>query len=113
MAQGNKRRYYIAEVSRKVGVPPHVLRDWEKKFPQLKPKRDRANNRYYYDEDIDVIRRIKYLMRHEGLTSEGARIRLAEELHGEGRPKTNQEVVELLDKITGEIRTILDILDSA
>ncbi len=112
MVQSAKRRYYIAEVSRKTGVPSHVLRDWEKKFPQLKPKRDRANNRYYYDEDIDVIRRIKYLMRHEGLTSEGARIRLSEELHGEGRPKTNQEVVELLDKITAEIRTILDILDS-
>jgi DNA-binding transcriptional MerR regulator len=106
------RRYAIGDVSEITGVDTQQLRRWEEKFPQLKPKRDRAKRRYYTPADIDIVRRIKFLLRHDKMTIEGARIRLAQELHGEGRPRTRQETIDLLDKMENEIRAMLDILDS-
>ena len=106
------RRYAIGDVSDIIGVDTQQLRRWEAKFPQLKPKRDRAKRRYYTTADIEIVRRIKYLLRHEKMTMDGARIRLAQELHGEGRPRTRQEAIDLLDKMENEIRAMIDILDS-
>ncbi len=107
------RRYAISEVSEQTGVAIHVLRQWEARFPQLKPKRDRANRRYYTEADIEIVRRIKQLLRHENLRTAGARKRLAQELIGEGRPKTNSEIVDLIDRIEAEARAILDLLDDS
>ena len=107
------KRYAISEVSEELGVSPRILRRWEDLFPQLKPKRNRANRRYYTLADIDVARRVKYYVCHDKMTTEGARRRLAEELHGEGRPKTRKEALDLIDTIETEARAILDMLDSA
>lgn len=106
-----ERRYSIGEVAEQLNIAPHLLRQWEAKFPQLKPKRDRAERRVYYARDIDIVKRINYLIRHEKMTIKGARIRLSQELYGEGRPKTNREVVDLLDRIDDEVRAMIDILD--
>ena len=112
MAQSDERRFSIGEVSEAVGVPVQMLRRWENEFPQLKPKRNRANRRYYLQADMDIARRIKVLLQHEKMRPAGARIRLAQELHGEGRPRSTREAVELVDKIEDEARAMLDLLDS-
>lgn len=111
MASLESKRYGIAEVSELTEVPTHVLRQWETRFPQLRPKRDRANHRFYTDKDLAVVRRIKQLLWHEKMTTEGARKCLAQELRGEGRPRTRQEAIELLDKIETEVRHLMDLLD--
>ncbi len=105
------RRYSISEVSKMIDVAPHLLRQWEARFPQLKPGRSPTGRRYYTMADIDIARRIKYLRRHEKMTMEGARIRLARELHGQGRPETRQEMIDLAEEIQEEIRAMLDLLD--
>ena len=110
MSPDADKRYKIGKVSEMTGVAPHVLRQWEAKFPQLKPKRDRANRRYYTAADINIVRRLKTVLWHEKMTAKGARIRLAQELHGEGRPKTRQEAIEILDKLEDEVRAMLDLL---
>jgi len=102
----------ISEVSKLTQVPPYVLRQWEDRFPQLKPKRDRANRRRYTAEDIAVVRRIKHMLWHERMTTAGARQRLAQEIRGEGRPKTRQQALDLLDTIESEVRAMLDLLES-
>jgi DNA-binding transcriptional MerR regulator len=112
MNESRDRRHKISEVSKMLDVPVHVLRQWESRFPQLKPERDRANRRYYLSKHIDVVRRIKHLLWHEKMTTEGARLQLAQELYGEGCPKTSQEVEELLDKVRVEVRSMIDLLDS-
>ena len=106
------RRYRISEVSELTSVSIHLLRQWESRFPQLKPKRDRANRRYYSVADIDLVRRIRQLLRHEKMTTDGARRVLAQELRGEGRPKTRREALALLDEVESEVRAMLDLLDS-
>ena len=111
MPTAEEKRRSISEVSALAGVPAYVLRQWEERFPQLRPKRNRANRRYYTEADIEIIRRIKQLVWREGLTTEGARKRLSQELRGAGRPKTNTEARELAEALEAEIRALLDRLD--
>lgn len=107
------KRYYIGEVSEMTGLPTHVLRQWEDRYPQLRPKRDRNDRRYYVARDIELIKRIQYLTRHEKLKSDGARLRLSQELYGIGKPKTNTEIIAIVDRMQDEIRAMLDLLDSS
>ncbi|HNV22983.1 MAG TPA: MerR family transcriptional regulator [Candidatus Hydrogenedentes bacterium] len=106
------RQYGIAEVSHMTGVPAYVLRQWEDRFPQLKPGRDRARRRIYKPADIEIARRIKQLLWNENMTTKGARVRLAEELRGEGRPRTRKEALDILDTMEQQIREMLDLLEN-
>ena len=105
------RRYSISEVSELTGLPDYALRQWEAKIPQLRPKRDRGNRRYYLLADIEIVRRIKQLHYHEKISLDGVRQRLSQELRGEGRPRTRQDQVDMLDLIESEVRGLLDLLD--
>ena len=105
-------RYGIAEASELVGVAPHVLRQWDERFPPFRPKRDRAGRRVYGEHDVAVARRIKELLRDDKLTGEGAAKTLARELRGEAPPKTSHEANDVLDRIDNEIRSMLDLLDA-
>ena len=109
--QQPERRYSIGEVSETLGVSVRTLRLWEEQFKQLKPKRDRVKRRYYLNDDIEVARRIKQLLKGEKLSAEGARIRLAQELHIEGRPRTKKELADLVDAIEDGIRNLIDRMD--
>ena len=112
MEQLSKRRYSISEASEHTGVPAHLLRQWEEKITHLRPKRSRTGRRYYNEADLDIIRRIKYLTRHEKMTLEGARLRIAQEIHGEGRPRSTRDMIDRLDDIESNVRDMLDLLDS-
>ena len=61
----------ISEVSEEIGVPQHVLRFWETKFPQLKPLKRGGGRRYYRPEDIALLRRIGDLLYTQGYTIKG------------------------------------------
>ena len=106
------RKYGISEASEITGVPAYLLRQWENKISHLKPKRNRAGRRYYTEADLEIIRRIKYLLRHEKMTLEGVRKCITQEIHGEGRPRTNQDIINRLDDIEKNVRDMLDLLDS-
>jgi len=69
----------IGEAADELGVPQHVLRFWEEKFPQLRPLKRAGGRRYYRPRDILIAERIRYLTREERLTTEGARRRLSQE----------------------------------
>jgi DNA-binding transcriptional MerR regulator len=69
----------IGEVASRVGVPTHILRYWETRFPELRPLQRSGKRRYYRAEDVALVERIYYLLNHEGFTVEGARKALAGE----------------------------------
>ena len=76
----NKKMYYsISEVCELTGLEQHVLRYWEAEIPQLRPKKNSAGNRAYREKDIELIRRIKYLLYDEKLSIQGVKQRLTEE----------------------------------
>jgi DNA-binding transcriptional MerR regulator len=79
-----KRYFAIGEVSELCDVKPHVLRYWEQEFPQLKPVKRRGNRRYYQQDDVQMVRRIRSLLYEQGFTIGGARQRLKETPRGTG-----------------------------
>ncbi len=106
--EGIKKLYYsISEVSEITELAPHVLRYWETEFSELHPKKNRAGNRVYTTDDLQVLDRIQCLLRDEKYTLAGARQALK---RGEGDSKPDTELhgelvrirtflVELLDRI--------------
>lgn len=83
LGDGITKLYYtIGEVAALVGEETHVLRYWETEFPGLKPRKNRAGNRVYTNEDIDLVFRIRRLLRDDKYTLEGARQQLEKETGG-------------------------------
>lgn len=105
------RLYSISEVSEMTGVQPHLLRQWEANFPQLRPRRMPSGKRAYSERDIKIVRRIKTLLQHDGLTSKGARVKLAQELREMETPKDLSEMRDLADRIADEARAIIGLFD--
>jgi len=67
----------IGELSTSLGVPQHILRYWETRFPQLRPLQRAGNRRYYRPEDVELTRRIHQLLDVEGYTIRGVQQVLA------------------------------------
>jgi DNA-binding transcriptional MerR regulator len=63
----------IGELANRIGVPTHVLRYWETRFPELKPLQRSGRRRYYRAEDVALAERIHELLHVKGFTVEGAR----------------------------------------
>ena len=61
----------ISEVSDGLGVPQHVLRFWETKFPSIKPLKRGGNRRYYRPEDVALLQTINRLLYSDGYTIKG------------------------------------------
>lgn len=63
----------IGELAARIGVPTHVLRYWETRFPQLRPLQRSGRRRYYRAEDVALAERIHHLLHVQGFTVDGAR----------------------------------------
>lgn len=63
----------IGEVSRLVGVAPHVLRYWESQFTQLSPVKRGDGRRYYRPDDVRLVAGLCQVLREEGLSIRGAK----------------------------------------
>ena len=50
----------------------HILRYWEKEFRQIKPKKIN-NRRYYSTEQVEIIKKIKFLVKNKGMTISGVK----------------------------------------
>ena len=51
----------------------HTIRFWEKEFKQIKPKILNGNRRYYNIETIEVLKKVQYLLKEQGMTINGAK----------------------------------------
>jgi DNA-binding transcriptional MerR regulator len=67
-----------SEVAEELDLPPHVLRFWEAKFPEIKPLKRGGGRRYYRPEDVDLFRRIRRHLYQEGYTIRGVQKLLRE-----------------------------------
>ncbi len=61
----------IGELADELGLPQHILRYWETRFPQLRPLQRAGNRRYYRPEDVALAKRIHRLLNNEGYTVKG------------------------------------------
>jgi DNA-binding transcriptional MerR regulator len=111
----DKLYFKIGEVSELLGVEPYVLRYWETEFPGLSPKKSGTGHRLYRRKDVELLLRIKHLLKEKRFTIEGAR----QTLHAESKsPKARaprrlqQELFseDPLPEIRRELSEILEIL---
>ncbi len=54
-------------------TPTHIIRFWEKEFKQIKPKLLSGNRRYYDKNNIELLKKIKFLLKDQGMTINGVK----------------------------------------
>ena len=54
-------------------LPTHVIRFWETQFKQIKPKILNSNRRYYDEKTINVLKKVKFLLKEQGMTINGVK----------------------------------------
>ena len=61
-------------VNKKKGtLNTHTIRFWEKEFKQIKPKILTGNRRYYDKPTIEVLKKVKFLLKEQGMTIMGVK----------------------------------------
>ena len=58
---------------KKGSLSTHTIRFWEKEFKQIKPMVFSGNRRYYDENSINVLKKIKYLLKDKGMTLNGVK----------------------------------------
>ena len=92
-----KMFYTIKEISKLVDENESTLRFWEGEFKELRPRRSSGGKRLYSEDDIKLLKKIKYLLRERKLSIEGAR----EQMSG----KT--EELDLIERLE-EVKKVLE-----
>ncbi len=108
-----KLYYSIGEVSDKVGQEAHVLRYWEQEFNVLSPRKNRAGRRVYTKDDIETVERIRYLLKDEKYTIEGARQAIARDERGAEVQEEIEDDLKTLRSFLVELRDQLEVRDES
>jgi DNA-binding transcriptional MerR regulator len=108
----------IGELAADLGVPQHILRYWETRFPQLRPLQRAGNRRYYRPADVALAHRIHRLLNEDGYTIRGVQQLLASK-SGDGEemvaatgptPANQQGDIFPVDALTALRRTLAQAL---
>ena len=54
-------------------LPTHIIRFWETQFKQIKPKILNSNRRYYDVKSINILKKVKFLLKEQGMTINGVK----------------------------------------
>ncbi len=106
MEELNKRYYGIREVADMFNINVSKLRFYEKEFPSLKPKKNRAGDRIYTKDEITHLREIFELVEVKGLTLQGARD------HFKNRPAQQGENAKMVAKLRDIRGFLVQLRDS-
>ena len=118
MNESNKSYKTIGEVAKilnlvdkKTGkLSTHTIRFWEKEFKQIKPYIFAGKRRYYDNETIEKLKKIKFLLKDKGLTIKGAKKHINDnnsKLDVNNNKTINAEKLKIkLNKISNIIKNI-------
>ena len=98
--QLTKLYYSIGEVADMFNVNASLIRFWEKEFGLIKPKKNKKGNRLFTVSDIEKFREIYQLVKEEGYTLEGAKVKLK---NVNGHVADNEEIISKLKQIKKEL----------
>lgn len=96
--------YSISEIADMFQLNQSNLRFWEKEIKQLNPKRNDKGTRFYTQDDIRIIKQIKYLIEEQKLTLKGVKEKLSEKKDIVAK---QQEIVERLQNVKADLKSIL------
>ncbi|MDR0538130.1 MAG: MerR family transcriptional regulator [Tannerellaceae bacterium] len=105
-----KIHFSIGEVAEMFGLNESTIRYWEKEFDMLKPSVVRNGTRKYNRNDIEVVRKIFFLVKKQKMTLEGARAKLKVK----GNDIDRQLVLlDSLERVRAELISIKTAFDAA
>ena len=61
------------KTNKKGELPTHIIRFWETQFKQIKPKILNSNRRYYDEKSINLLKKVKFLLKEQGMTINGVK----------------------------------------
>ena len=61
------------KTNKKGNLPTHIIRFWETQFKQIKPKLLNSNRRYYDEKSINLLKKVKFLLKEQGMTINGVK----------------------------------------
>ena len=70
---GEVAKILSLKLNNKGVLSTHVIRFWETQFKQIKPKILNSNRRYYDEKTIDLLKKIKFLLKDQGMTINGVK----------------------------------------
>lgn len=103
-----KYYYTISEVASILDENVSCVRYWSNSFSKfLDPHRNAKGNRLFKEEDIEVLKQIKHLLKNQGMTIEGAARQLSSDTAG---VKRRLDAVESLRSIRAQLLEIKESL---
>ena len=70
---GEVVKFFQTGSKKSKSIPAHTIRFWEKEFKQLKPKILNGNRRYYDLKNINLLEKIHFLLKEQGMTINGVK----------------------------------------
>lgn len=98
-------------INKKTGkLSTHTIRFWEKEFTQVKPYIFAGNRRYYDNKSIEVLKKIQFLLKNQGMTIKGVKKQLQSKyslLDDTNNKTINTDIVKTkLNKISNLLKDI-------
>tara|TARA_B100000886_G_scaffold336699_1_gene295976 strand:+ start:1290 stop:1673 length:384 start_codon:yes stop_codon:yes gene_type:complete len=98
-------------VNKKTGkLSTYTIRFWEKEFKEIKPHIFAGNRRYYDHKSIEVLKKIQFLLKNQGMTIKGVKKQLQakySELDEANNQTINAKIVKnKLNKISNIIKEL-------
>ena len=97
-------------VNRKNGkLNTHTIRFWEKEFNQIKPKIFSGKRRYYDNKTIEILKKVKFLLKDKGMTINGVKKQLRNENSFDLDELTNSSINTKKINLKSKIKKISDL----
>ena len=95
-------------VNKKTGkLSTHTIRFWEKEFKDIKPYIFSGNRRYYDENNIKILKKIKFLLKDKGMTIKGVKKLL--HYKNSNLDETNNKTINA-DKLRTKLNKISNII---
>ena len=88
----------------------HTLRYWEKEFKQIKPKLFTGNRRYYDKTSINILKKVKFLLKDQGMTVNGVKKLLNDDSSLKLDELSNNSISVDSSRIKNKIKNILTLV---
>jgi DNA-binding transcriptional MerR regulator len=109
---GDKLIYKISEVSRMTQVDAETLESWESEFPFLMSGRTGSGQKFFRQQDVAIIRRIRELRDSKTLTMAGIKRRIEDEFGlARANPVHPEKMRKALHSVRDGLQEIVSSLD--
>jgi len=98
-------------VNKKKGtLNTHTIRFWEKEFKQIKPMILSGNRRYYNKTNIELLKKIQFLLKEQGMTIMGVKKLMNANKSLELDEFTNKSISVHNSNIKSKLKNILKLV---